>query len=115
MAKEKDALVKNSESKEQIEKARKKQARELIFKAEYLADVLKTYAGRRLIYEIISWSEIYGEKVSSSIQEMSYKCGQSKVGKKLIQEINKIDRNAYPKLIIEQNGGASFVLETKGE
>lgn len=68
-----------------------------------MKEVLSTYAGRKVLFEIIGLGGIYREHLGETVQAMSFRCGESAVAKKVIGMMNEVDPNAYPKMIIEAN------------
>ena len=99
----KAALVKNTDSKKQVEKAEKREQRKVIYDREYSKQVLETYAGRRVLFEIIGWCGVYREQLAPEVHQMAFMAGQSAIGRKLIAEIEDINPTAYAEMMIENN------------
>jgi len=98
----KDALVKNSESKSQIKQAKKKEKLQNLYSVEYMRQELSTYAGRMVLYEIIGLGGLYREHLMKDSNATAYRCGQSSVSKKVIEMICEADEKAYAKLLLEK-------------
>lgn len=99
----KDAMVKNTDDKNQVEKAKKRLERKFEYSKDDMKSVLETASGRRVLYEIISQGGIYREHLGETIQSMSFRCGESAMAKRVISMMSEVDPNAYPNMVIEAN------------
>lgn len=64
--------------------------------------ILATEEGKTVIWDLLSYAEIYGDAFTGNSTTF-YKLGLQRVGKRIIERINALDPKAYAKLLLEYN------------
>jgi hypothetical protein len=64
--------------------------------------ILATEEGKTVIWDLLSYAEIYGDAFTGNSSTF-YKLGLQRFGKRVIERINALDPKAYAKLLLEYN------------
>lgn len=90
----KDGILPTKTAKKDVDRNKKVE--------EAYKKVLATEEGKTLIWDLLSYAEIYGDAFTGNSTTF-YKLGLQRVGKRIIERINALDPKAYAKLLLEYN------------
>jgi Zn-finger domain-containing protein len=86
-----DALVTKASDRGQVEKAAKAEKIRHKDYVEDLTNVLKTDYGRRVLWNILSFCNVYGDLVGKTSEQTVFAVGKRDVGIKIIKDISDAD------------------------
>lgn len=95
----------DTSNREQVRSAEELHLLRTHVEAEMLREVLKTFAGRHVLFSILAKAEIYGDVMSSDVAETNRFLGRRSVGLEVLTEVLTARPDVY---IIMQKEGADF-------
>lgn len=93
--------VKNADDKKQVKEAREKVKNKRLTEIDDLKFVLSSIQGRRVFWKYLGVCGIFSISFNGDPNRMIFHEGERNVGLRLVKDINEADKEAYPKMMVE--------------
>lgn len=90
-----DTRVRDTSDPRQVKSEEDMAALKAHVERELLVEVLKTFAGRRVLFNVLARAQPYGDIVSNEIGEVNRFLGRRSVGLEVLGEVLTADPNVY--------------------